>query len=127
MSRRLMALAAMLFLVACSSTTFFYNRLDFLIPWYMGRYVDLDREQSQYLDQQLLPFLAWHRAEELPRYLELLDQAEVLLDHPVTAADIETLSLSAEEAWLRVEGRALQWMIELGNRLSDSQMEEFVG
>lgn len=127
MSRRLMALAAMLFLVACSSTTFFYNRLDFLIPWYMGRYVDLDREQSQYLDQQLLPFLAWHRAEELPRYLELLDQAEVLLDHPVTGADIETLSLSAEEAWLRVEGRALQWMIELGNRLSDSQMEEFIG
>ena len=26
---------------ACSSTTFLYNRLDFLLPWYLGDYADL--------------------------------------------------------------------------------------
>ncbi len=127
MNRRLPAVAlAMLVLSACSSTTFFYNRLDFLIPWYMGRYVDLDREQSVFLDQQLLPFLAWHRSEELPRYVALLDEAEQLLDGPVAAEDIARLSLAAEEAWLRVEERGLEWMMELGDRLSDEQMADFI-
>lgn len=124
--RLAIAILAILLLGACSSTTFFYNRLDFLIPWYMGRYVDLDREQSVFLDQQLLPFLAWHRNEELPRYVELLDEAERLLDGPVTASDIERLSLSAEEAWLRVEERGLEWMMELGAQLSDEQMADFI-
>ena len=126
MNRRLAIIALILLLSACSSTTFFYNRLDFLIPWYMGRYVDLDREQSVFLDEQLLPFLAWHRNEELPRYLELLDQAENMLDGPVAADDIARLSLAAEEAWLRVEQRGLEWMIELGAQLSDEQMAEFI-
>ena len=126
MNRRLAIVALILLLSACSSTTFFYNRLDFLIPWYMGRYVDLDREQSVFLDEQLLPFLAWHRNEELPRYLELLDQAENMLDGPVAADDIARLSLAAEEAWLRVEQRGLEWMIELGAQLSDEQMAEFI-
>jgi len=126
MMHRLSAFALILLLTACSSTTFFYNRLDFLIPWYMGRYVDLDREQSDFLDAQLTPFLSWHRQEELPRYLDLLDQAEALLDQELTAGDIETLSLAAEDAWLRVEDRGLAWMIDLGNQLSDEQMAEFI-
>ena len=127
MNRRLAIVSLVLLLGACSSTTFFYNRLDFLIPWYMGRYVDLDREQSVFLDEQLLPFLAWHRNEELPRYLELLDQAEEMLAGPVAADDIARLSLAAEDAWLRVEQRGLEWMIELGAQLSDEQMAEFIG
>jgi hypothetical protein len=126
MNRRLAIVSLVLLLSACSSTTFFYNRLDFLIPWYMGRYVDLDREQSVFLDEQLLPFLAWHRNEELPRYLELLDQAEEMLAGPVAADDIARLSLAAEDAWLRVEQRGLEWMIELGAQLSDEQMAEFI-
>ena len=126
MNRRLAIVSLLLLLSACSSTTFFYNRLDFLIPWYMGRYVDLDREQSVFLDERLLPFLAWHRNEELPRYLELLDQSEEMLAGPVVADDIARLSLAAEEAWLRVEQRGLEWMIELGAQLSDEQMAEFI-
>lgn len=126
MNRRLATVLLVLLLSACSSTTFFYNRLDFLIPWYMGRYVDLDREQTVFLDGQLAPFLSWHRNEELPRYLELLDQAEQMLDGPVTADDVARLSLAAEEAWLRVEQRGLEWMIELGAQLSEEQMAEFI-
>jgi hypothetical protein len=36
-----------LFLLSgCSSTTFFYNRLDFILPWYLDKYVDLNRASS---------------------------------------------------------------------------------
>jgi hypothetical protein len=125
-SRRVLAFLSLLVLAGCSSTTFFYNRLDFLIPWYVDRYVELDREQDRYLEQQLVPLLAWHRAEELPRYRELLEQALRLLDDTVTPLELEELSLAAEQAWLRLEYRGLDGLIELGGRLSDEQMADFI-
>ena len=53
-------------------------------------------------------------------------EAEQMLDGPVTASDIERLSLAAEQAWLRVEQRGLEWMMELGAQLSDEQMADFI-
>lgn len=125
---RLAVLALLLFtLVGCSSTTFLYNRLDFLIPWYMGDYVKLTRPQKNNLGELLDPFLTWHRREELPRYLEVLIEIEAGLDSPASA---EHVGVQAEEfvaAWERIELRSLEWMLSLGEQLSDEQMAEFIG
>ena len=75
--RYLLVLFLLLALGACSSTTFFYNRLDFILPWYVQDYVELNGQQEQYLDELLRPFLARHRVEELPTYLEILGQIEL--------------------------------------------------
>ena len=34
-------ICTLLLLGACSSTSFVYNRLDFIVPWYADDYVDL--------------------------------------------------------------------------------------
>ena len=121
-------LAALLFgLAGCSSTTFFYNRLDFVIPWYVGKYVDLTRDQKRFLDSQLAPFLSWHRNEELPGYLAIIDEIEQTLEGEVTAGQIAAIAERFEEAWLRIESRGLEWMLALGEGLSREQMNEFVG
>ena len=65
-ARRLLTALLVLLLTGCS-TTFLYNRLNIILPWYMGTYVDLDRQQRDYLDELLDPFLTWHREEELAR------------------------------------------------------------
>jgi hypothetical protein len=122
----LLPLLLLVLLPACSSTTFVYNRLDFLIPWYMGRYVDLDRAQKQLLDEELEPFLAWHRSEELPAYRAVLDTIEETLDGEVTPDQVATMADELEAAWLRIEERALEWMIVIGTELSDEQMAEFL-
>ena len=121
----LLALALVL-LGGCSSTTFIYNRLDFILPWYLDDYVDLSREQDAFLDQQLAPFLAWHRSEELPRYLEIIDGIDAALDRSLTARDIEAISADFERAWYRLEGRALDWLLALGGELSDAQVQAFL-
>ena len=54
--RKVISALLLLMLTGCSGTTFVYNRLDFLIPWYVGKYVDLTRLQKQLLDEQLDPF-----------------------------------------------------------------------
>ncbi|MFK8047188.1 MAG: DUF6279 family lipoprotein [Halioglobus sp.] len=118
--------AVLLLCSACSSTTFVYNRLDFLIPWYLDDYVELNRVQEQTLDDLLLPFLRWHRTQELPKYLEVIQQIENNLDQPLNQQTIIEISLSFEEAFLRLEREALEWLLALGEDLSDDQIDEFI-
>ena len=126
MKKRVGLLLFFLLLAGCSSTTFVYNRLDFLLPWYLGDYVDLDRQQKKHLDQLLDPFLSWHRSEELPVYLAILDGARARLDQTMSAEDLAQLSAEVEAAWFRLEEEALDWLLDLGEQLSDQQMTEFL-
>jgi hypothetical protein len=119
-------LLALLVLGGCSSTTFVYNRLDFLLPWYLDDYVELNTVQDRFLDDQLQPFLAWHRDLELPLYLQILDDIDRRLDRQLTVDDIAAISLEFEDAWFRLEDRALDWLLALGERLTEEQVQEFL-
>ena len=109
--RKSLLAALLLTLVGCSSTTFVYNRLNLIIPWYVGKYVDLSRDQKKFLDAELQPFLHWHRHEELPAYLKVMDEMEAALDAEVSQAQVADIALGFEEAWLRIESRGLEWML----------------
>ena len=124
--RALVGVCMLVCLGACSSTTLVYNRLDFILPWYLERYVDLDREQGRQLDEQLEPLLAWHRREELPQYLELLDTMIADLDDDLDLALIGQRTDELEIAWYRVRDRGLDELLELGNALRDDQIDEFI-
>lgn len=121
-----LTLLALLLTAGCSSTTFLYNRLDFLIPWYIGGYVDLERDDKRELKRLLDGFLYWHRSEELPRYGVLLDDMLASLDQPATADSVAATSAAIEAAWFRLEARAVDWMIEFGEGLEDEQMDQFI-
>lgn len=124
--RVLFACLVLALLAGCSSTKFFYNRLDFFLPWYLGDYVELDSEQGQYLKQELLPpFLHWHRTQELPRYVELLDQILASLDRELTLEQLEAFTGTAEQALDRLQQRSLDWMLALGTALDDDQIAQF--
>jgi hypothetical protein len=124
--RRVGLVVVLLLLGACSSTTFVYNRLDIILPWYLGDYVDLTRDQKTSLKSLLQPYLAWHRQEELPQYLQMLEDLETDLDRTVTVADMDAIVERFESGWLRLESRTLDWMLELGESLSDEQIAEFI-
>ena len=66
-------------LSSCSATQFIYNRVDILVRWYLDDYVSLDREQQARFDGRLEALLDWHRREELPAYVVLLDDALSIL------------------------------------------------
>jgi hypothetical protein len=123
---RVWVVIALFVVSACSSTTYVYNRLDFLLPWYMDDYVDLDAEQEAYLDELLVPFLAWHRAHELPVYLTALNRIEDSLNQPVTAAVVGTIVTEFELAWLRLQSEGLERLLDLGASLSDEQIAAFL-
>lgn len=113
-------------LLASCSGSFAYNRLDWLIPWYVDGYVDLSSEQRKTLREQLAPLLQWHRQEELARYLQLLDKVDAELQHPVSKDQVENWIDELSQASERVEQTLLQVAIDFGAGISDEQMNEFV-
>ncbi|WOJ92515.1 DUF6279 family lipoprotein [Congregibacter variabilis] len=123
-------MSSLFFLSACSSTTFFYNRLDFILPWYLDRYVDLDRAQSGQLDLALETMLDWHRREELPRYLEFLNTVSRDLDRniaaPLNVEQLQSYADRAEQAWFRIRDPGLELLLRLGEDLRDEQIKDFI-
>ena len=120
----LVMLATVLLLSGCASFT--YNRLDWLIPWYVDGYVDLTGEQRDLLRERLTPRLQWHREEELARYVALLDRIEADLDGPVEAATVRAWADEALAAAQRVEKSMMGVALEFGAEVSDAQVDEFI-
>lgn len=123
---RWISLALLVLLVGCSSTTFFYNRLDTLIGWYVSDYVSLTRDQDALFDKQLEALHDWHRREELPRYISLLNATDDSLNNPLTDTELAALYdrfLTAAER-LRVKMTAIA--IDFGRELTLEQRLEFV-
>lgn len=89
-----------LILAGCSAH-FAYRQLDLLVPWYVGDYVTLDREQRRLLDVRLSERLAWHCSSQLGTYAELLRALEAPLgaDEALTAAELEQFLQRGEALW----------------------------
>jgi hypothetical protein len=112
-------------LLAGCTATFTYNRLDWLIPWYVDGYVDLSREQRRILEDKLEPLLKWHREEELVRYAAVLERIERELGSPVTASAVQAWIDDITAALERTETSMLSLALDFSETLSEEQMAEF--
>ncbi len=60
----------------CSRTRFVYNYLDLFLLWKLDDYVTLNNEQEDEVKQQLQLLLEWHRKDQLPRYIQFIEQIQ---------------------------------------------------
>ena len=120
----LACLITVLMLAGCTSIA--YNRLDWLIPWYVNGYVDLTGEQRKLLRKKLTSPLDWHREEELANYIDILNRIEADLDGEVTADTVRRWADEMFGAAVRVQRSLLVVALEFGKQVSDEQVEEFV-
>ena len=120
----LACLVTILMLAGCTSLA--YNRLDWLIPWYVDGYVDLTSEQRKLLRNKLTSPLDWHRQEELANYIDILNRIEADLDGEVTADTVRRWADEMFDAAVRVQRSLLAVALEFGTQVSDEQVEEFV-
>ena len=113
-------------LAGCSSTSFLYNRLDTFIAWELDDYVDLTPTQADEMDRVIDDFMWWHRTQELPRYVALLDRVDRDLTQPVNADVLMDVEHSVESALNRLRDRMLTDMLAFGATLSPEQRLQFV-
>ncbi|MDF0733159.1 DUF6279 family lipoprotein [Pseudomonas entomophila] len=121
----LVALAFLLALAACSRIDLAYRNLDRLVPWSLGDYLDMNREQKALLDERLKEHLAWHCRTQLPGYLDWLDQVRLMVaNDAVTDQALQQRTTEARQAIGRVAEAITPSATELLRGMSQAQVEE---
>jgi len=84
-------------LAGCSAVKLGYNALPDLAYWWLDGYVDLDDAQGTRVRDELARLHAWHRQQELPRMLPLLQRLERMAGSDVTPAQVCALEPEIRE------------------------------
>ncbi|SMF01271.1 MULTISPECIES: DUF6279 family lipoprotein [unclassified Pseudomonas] len=121
----LITVALALALVACSRIDLAYRNLDRLVPWSLGDYLDMNRDQKVLLDERLRQHLAWHCKTQLPSYLDWLDRVRAMVaEDQVTDQALQQRTREAREAIGRVAEEITPSATELLRGMSDAQVAE---
>lgn len=113
-----------LVVVAGCTTGFVYNRLDTFARWYVGNLVRLDDEQESALRERLAALLEWHRAEELPGYVDFVRRFAAQV---AAGGDGPIYNEAAQEAQVlfdRLGARLAPDLADLALTLSPVQLDE---
>lgn len=125
---RLALIAALLALAGCTGK-FLYNRLDFIIPFYIGQRVTLDETQEAHLKGAVKAFTAWHRSSQLQRYSTFLRELAARAAQPTTRAEVEatanTLEGFLDDTMAEIAPDAARWLSSLSPEQVDELMERY--
>ena len=95
-AQRILLLIAALLVAACgtltklaySNASLAYKSLAPMATWMVDEYVDLDGYQKDWVRDRLGRVMAWHRANELPRYRAFLEHVLAESTEPFTVDEI---------------------------------------
>ncbi|MBS7661547.1 hypothetical protein I0D00_06220 [Pseudomonas lalucatii] len=114
-----------LLLSACSRVELIYRNLDWLLPWRLEHYLDLDRQQRAWLEPRLRAHLDWHCSRELPRNLAWLQRSRELVEQPqVSAAQLVEHLAEVDAALQRIAVQVTPTAIDLLRSLGAEQVAE---
>ena len=88
MIRLLLALSTLVLLQGCSAVKLGYQQLPTLSYWWLDSAVSFNDSQSARVKEALSQVHQWHRTQELPTYLELLQRGIDLSQGPVQASQV---------------------------------------
>jgi hypothetical protein len=108
----------------CSTVRFAYENADAYLRWKVGGYLDLQGEEAEELDDRIDEFHAWHRKNELPKYVKLSQEAQLRFADGLSRPDLvwgyDSLRVQARES-LR---RGAELAAPLLDRLTPAQVAQ---
>lgn len=118
-----LGLLALLALAACTRMDLAYRNLDTLIPWSLDDYLDMNREQKAWFEDQLAEHLRWHCQTQLPGYLPWLDRLQSLVvTQNVSDDTLQALTRDAEQATNAIALQITPSAVTLLRDLTDEQV-----
>jgi hypothetical protein len=97
---------ASLLLASCSLVKLGYGQLPDLTYWWIDSYIDVTDAQTPRLRRELDELAQWHRTNELPRLVLLLQKAQQLAPAPISPAQACALFEDGRERFNAVTARA---------------------
>lgn len=118
-------LAAMLALglAGCSTLKLAYNNLPEVAYWWLDGYLDFESNQTPRVRNELDRLLAWHRREELPQWIALLQKAQALAPGDTTPAQACEMGEAMRTRLLAIAWHAEPAAAELALTLSPAQLD----
>ncbi|WAC43573.1 DUF6279 family lipoprotein [Pseudomonas sp. SL4(2022)] len=121
----LLMLCLSLLISACSRAGLAYRNLDWLVPWRLNDYLNLDSQQQAWLKPRLQTHLQWHCSAELPRFIEWLKTTESILAQPQPdSAQLLEQFAQFDAALKHISIEITPTAIELLQGLSEQQVSE---
>lgn len=100
-----------------------YNQLDWLIPWYVRDYLDLNSDQKAWLKTRVGAHLDWHRRTQLPQYAALLkDLVRQLENNSLTEAEIGRITEQINGLGQQIVVAAAPDVLQLFKGADDKQL-----
>lgn len=123
--RRLAWLMLPLLLAGCSALRLGYGNGPMLASWWVDSQFDTTAEQAPRVRAALADWFAWHRATQLPDYVQGLAEAATLGVNPVTPAQVCAQYAAWQQRIWRAFDRAVPQLAELARSLSPAQIDHF--
>ncbi|MGC4079264.1 MAG: DUF6279 family lipoprotein [Rubrivivax sp.] len=117
-----MIIAAALVLAGCSALRLGYDNGPRLAWWWLDGYLDFDSRQAPAVHAAIGRWFAWHRANELPRYAALLQEAGAALPQATTPEAVCRWTDRLRDAPAAAIDRALQEATPLVASLGEPQL-----
>jgi hypothetical protein len=100
-----------------------YSNLGPMLTWAVDDYVDIDGSREDWVRVRIGRVLAWHRAEELPRYRELLETMLTKSARPYKVEDIAAHQKALRDAYHRVVSQVIPDTAEFMAGMDASDVE----
>lgn len=101
-ARNLLVVLLGALLCGCSTVRFAYDNADSYVRWQAGKYLQLEGEEADELDDRIDEFHAWHRANALPKYVTVANEASQRFADGLSRADLvwgyDALRVQARES-----------------------------
>lgn len=114
-------------LCGCSTVRFVYDNADAYLRWRLGSDLDVRGAMEEELDERIAGFMAWHRAQALPKYARLADDARRRFADGLTPEDLNWGYDSAMAQVRESLRAAAERMAPLLDRLEPRQIEHLAG
>lgn len=113
------------FLAGCA-TKLVYHNLDWFVIDYAEDFVDLNTQQKTLIEQTMPSLQSWHRAQELPDYLAMMDELSALSLPDVTVEQVAQYQEKMRFYYQRLVIKLLPDVSRLAATLSEEQTEQFM-
>jgi len=124
-ARRFLLVSVAVLLAACSQLKLGYDNADTLLAYSLDSYLDLDDEQQRLANERIGALHRWHRATQLPGYVQLLDDAQRRVAGPLSAADVLAFNAGMRRALAAIGEQAAPDLAALALTLKPAQVVAF--
>jgi hypothetical protein len=114
--------AVLVLLSGCSAIKLGYGNADDLAYWWLDGYADFSAPQSERLRAALKEVHHWHRTQELPLYVGLLQQAQTLAADKLSAAQVCGLAEAGQLHLNALTAKAVPSLTAVAMELSGRQL-----